>query len=106
MVALMHHLVVNRADLIAATRYRAMTFSSLEDTSYLAINTNIIAARIPELIASKTGFTDLAGGNLLIAFDAGIEHPIIIAVLGSTEKERFADVEALVAAALLSLQAL
>ena len=54
-------------------------------------------------IASKTGFTDLAGGNLVIAFDAGLSHPIIISVLGSTQEGRFRDVEKLVTASLMSL---
>jgi len=70
------------------------------DAHHIATNTNSIAARIPGLIASKTGFTDLAGGNLAIAFEAGPLHPIIVVVLGSTEKGRFADVEALVHAAI------
>ena len=48
---------------------------------------------------SKTGFTDLAGGNLALVFDAGIEHPIAVVVLGSSKKERFTDASALVAAA-------
>ena len=56
------------------------------------------------LIASKTGYTDLAGGNLVIAFDAGFNHPIIVSVLGSTIDGRFTDAEALVWAALAYLQ--
>lgn len=54
---------------------------------------------IPGLIAAKTGYTDLAGGNLVAAFDIHIGHPIIIAVLGSTREGRFADVRILIEAA-------
>ncbi|HWB33870.1 MAG TPA: hypothetical protein VG753_00905, partial [Candidatus Paceibacterota bacterium] len=54
---------------------------------------------LPGLIAAKTGYTDLAGGNLIAAFDLNVGRPIIIAVLGSTEDGRFTDVETLLAAA-------
>lgn len=53
-------------------------------------------------MASKTGLTDLAGGNLAIAFDAGLGHPIVVVVLGSTEDGRLTDVENLVDATLAS----
>jgi D-alanyl-D-alanine carboxypeptidase (penicillin-binding protein 5/6) len=58
-------------------------------------NTNEIVDDIDGLIASKTGFTELAGGNLAIAFDAGLNRPIVVVVLGSTYEERFSDVKAL-----------
>lgn len=62
-------------------------------------NTNFYITDIPGLIGSKTGYTDLAGGNLAIAFDAGLNRPIIVVVLGSTRQERFNDVLALTEAA-------
>ena len=55
---------------------------------------------IPRLLLSKTGYTDLAGGNLALVFDSGIEHPIAIVVLGSSQKARFTDGTVLVAATL------
>lgn len=63
-------------------------------------NTNHDTAKFPLLLASKTGYTDLAGGNLVIAFDAGFNHPIIVSVLGSSRDGRFADAEKLVWATL------
>jgi D-alanyl-D-alanine carboxypeptidase (penicillin-binding protein 5/6) len=66
-------------------------------------NTNDAVARIPGIIGSKTGYTDLAGGNLVIITDIGIDHPIVIAVLGSTRDGRFADVEALRLAAISAI---
>ena len=66
-----------------------------------ANNTNEVALKIPNMIGSKTGYTDLAGGNLTIAFDAGLNRPIIITVLGSTRDERFTDVFTLVRACVL-----
>jgi D-alanyl-D-alanine carboxypeptidase (penicillin-binding protein 5/6) len=65
-----------------------------------AHNTNNIVGDIPNLLGSKTGFTDLAGGNLTIVFDAGYNRPIVVTVLGSTRSERFSDVNTLVKAVL------
>lgn len=55
-------------------------------------NTNEVVDRIDGLLASKTGYTELAGGNLTIAFEAGLNRPIIVVVLGSTFNDRFSDV--------------
>jgi D-alanyl-D-alanine carboxypeptidase len=68
-----------------------------------ANNTNEIITEIPNLLGSKTGYTDLAGGNLTIIFDAGFNHPIAITVLGSTRTERFNDMKKLITATLSSL---
>ncbi|HYD93558.1 MAG TPA: serine hydrolase [Candidatus Paceibacterota bacterium] len=75
-----------------------ITANSLAGRSYTLTNTNPGVDHIPGLLLSKTGYTDLAGGNLAIVFDAGIEHPVAIVVLGSTRDERFVDVNELVAA--------
>ena len=53
---------------------------------------------IPGFIGAKTGYTDLAGGNLVALFDVEINHPIIIVVLGSTHEGRFDDVATLISA--------
>ncbi len=63
-------------------------------------NTNDIITDIPNVLGSKTGYTDLAGGNLTIIFDAGYNHLIIITVLGSTLNGRFADMKKLITASL------
>ena len=81
--------------LISKTTETAADFISESNIRHIAINTDTLINDIPGLIASKTGFTDLAGGNLVIAFDAGLAHPVVIAVLGSTEDGRFTDVEEL-----------
>lgn len=64
-----------------------------------ADNTNGNITHIPNVLGSKTGYTDLAGGNLTIVFDAGYNHPVVVTVLGSSHSGRFADVEKLVSAA-------
>ena len=43
------------------------------------------------MLLSKTGLTDLAGGNLSLVFDVGIGHPVAVVVLGSTKSARFTD---------------
>lgn len=54
---------------------------------------------LPGFVAGKTGYTDLAGGNLAAVIDIGLNEPVIAVVLGSTREGRFDDVRALVAAA-------
>jgi len=58
---------------------------------------------IPGFVAAKTGYTDLAGGNLVAVFDLEPGLTVIAAVLGSTHEGRFSDVAALIAAARQSL---
>lgn len=83
----------------ATTRPTAAAVSS-GGTRYEVKNTDPIVNTIPGLLLSKTGLTDLAGGNLALVFDVGLGHPIAVVVLGSTETERFTDGAALVAATL------
>ena len=68
--------------------------------TYEILNTNPTVLYAPRLLLSKTGFTDLAGGNLTLVFDVGINHPIALVVLNSTAEARFTDAQALVAATL------
>ena len=88
--------------IFSETRWSELTLAG-DREKHEAKNTNKETGNFPLLIASKTGYTDLAGGNLVIAFDAGFNHPIIVSVLGSTIDGRFTDAEALVWATLESL---
>ncbi len=54
---------------------------------------------IPGIIGLKTGYTDLAGGNLVVAFDSEVNHPLIAVILGSTQQGRFEDMRVLINAA-------
>lgn len=96
---LFEYALKNHRDMLEATRYKSLDFESAT-RSYSATNTNVFIDKIPGLIASKTGFTDLAGGNLVIAFDAGLGRPIIVSILGSSRSGRFEDVNTLVEATL------
>lgn len=58
-------------------------------------NTNQAIENLPGAEASKTGFTDMAGGNLGVIVDISVGHPVVIIVLGSTREGRFKDVELL-----------
>lgn len=87
-------------EIFGVTTNENREFESVDLLKHKVKNTNTFVSKIPSLLASKTGYTDLAGGNLVIAFDAGVNHPIIVSVLGSTEKGRFEDAEKLVFASL------
>ncbi len=54
-------------------------------------NTNQDVNKFIGLEASKTGFTDMAGGNLALIVDITLGRPVVIVVLGSTKEERFKD---------------
>lgn len=71
--------------------------------AYAFSNTNEALAHIPGLIASKTGYTDLAGGNLAIIFDGGLGHFFVAVVLGSTHKGRFEDMKNIMQAVRVTL---
>lgn len=92
------HVLATIPGLLDATRFEETTIASL-DRTHTVTNTNTIAESVPWAIGGKTGFTDIAGGNLAMSFDVGIGHPIIIVVLGSTKEGRFADMEKLIDAA-------
>lgn len=89
--------VLKKAPSIAhATIESSITIADYNGISHTLPNTNQDIVRMPNPLLSKTGYTDLAGGNLAVVFDAGIGHPVAVVVLGSTEHGRFSDVEKLV----------
>ncbi|MFA4890333.1 MAG: hypothetical protein WC587_01725 [Candidatus Paceibacterota bacterium] len=95
---LMEYFVKNYPKVAEATRYESLNVGSKNFK-----NTDKLAEFLPGIIAGKTGTTDLAGGNLVVAIDIGLGHPVIIAVLGSTEEGRFEDVKKLYEATVKSL---
>lgn len=88
----------NHNSLLESTRYPELTLTSLSNISHRISNTNTVVNEIPGLMGSKTGFTDLAGGNLVVITDIGLEGPYVIVVLGGTEESRFTDIQKLVKA--------
>ena len=77
-----------------------MQATSKGGTVFKVKNTAPMVDTIPRLLLSKTGYTDLAGGNLVLVFDVGINHPVAVVVLGSSKKARFTDGTALINATL------
>lgn len=97
--SLFSYIMENNPDIVEATKYK--TFDTVSDTkTHKAKNTNADVDDIPGLLASKTGYTEMAGGNLAVAFDPSIGRPIVIVVLGSTIDGRFDDMNKLVKASL------
>ncbi len=79
-------------EIFSATREEKITVKSLNDVSHTVKNTDTLLALDPDIVASKTGTTDLAGGNLaVIANIQGKDY--VIVVLGSSISGRFDDVE-------------
>jgi D-alanyl-D-alanine carboxypeptidase len=95
---LLEHIIEEYPQLISITQEPTTRVYNSSGIYHDAENTNAIVNRIPNLLASKTGYTDLAGGNLTVAFDLGLDRPIIITVLGSTRDARFTDVLTLIEA--------
>jgi D-alanyl-D-alanine carboxypeptidase len=82
-------------EIARASTETSMTIQSSTGALHTLPNTNPNVVRVPNILLSKTGFTDLAGGNLVVVYDAGIGHPVAIVVMGSTRDGRFVDVETL-----------
>lgn len=101
---LMEHIISTYPDILTPTQQATTRVYNISGDYHTTENTNDVISSIPNLIGSKTGFTDLAGGNLTIAFDLGLNRPIIITVLGSTRDERFSDILTLVTAVQESLE--
>ncbi len=87
---LLLYAVKNHYPLMEITRFKKAIINGKEFE-----NTDKITNDLPGFVAGKTGFSDLAGGNLAVVVDKGYGHPIIIVVLGSTLEGRFNDVKTL-----------
>lgn len=88
------YIIKNRPEVLRPTKQEYLTKSSFE-TNHAVINTNKIIKQVPSILASKTGYTDLAGGNLAIITNIGLARPVAIVVLGSSQEGRFTDTEKL-----------
>lgn len=98
-IAILAGALVDKAPSVAAATIESSASADSESGKHFTVhNTDPIVGNVPHLLLSKTGFTDLAGGNLALVFDVGLQHPVAVVVLGSTEKARFTDGMALVAA--------
>ncbi len=82
-------------DIMSYTVNSKVNLESKDENIYAIPNTNQEAGKSVGLLASKTGFTDAAGGNLAVMINFDVNRPIVIVVLGSTPEERFKDVDKL-----------
>jgi D-alanyl-D-alanine carboxypeptidase (penicillin-binding protein 5/6) len=89
---MMEFILKNYPEILEPTK--EISYETRSDSGILhqAINTNDIIPELGNLVASKTGFTDLAGGNLAVIVDPSLNRPVVIVVLGSTFDGRFQDV--------------
>lgn len=104
MTFLMEYILIHYPQILEQTQSQYASIRNEEGQSHTYENTNQAVDQIEGLIGSKTGYTELAGGNLAIAFDAGFNHPVVVVALGSSWEGRFADVLALSDAALKTIQ--
>lgn len=82
-------------EIFDSTKEDFLLIKSKEGFEHKIINTNEILGKLPNIIGSKTGYTDIAGGNLAVVIDPALNTPVIIVVLGSSKDGRFKDVERL-----------
>jgi len=92
---LMEYILQNQPQILERTRESHTRIGNTNGDLHESENTNHLVNSIPGLIGSKTGYTDLAGGNLVVAFNVGLNRPIVVAVLNSTRNGRFEDVAAI-----------
>ncbi len=96
MAMLFQYIFKKHSELFTPTTYKKIDLTSLSKVTHHVANTNGGVAQVTGLIGSKTGYTELAGGNLVVVVDIGVDHPVVIAVLGSTREGRFTDVAQLI----------
>ena len=103
MAMLFEYISRKHPELFTATTYNKLDVRSDSNVVHHVANTNAGVEEVTGLIGSKTGYTDLAGGNLVVVVDIGVDHPVVIAVLGSTRDGRFTDVNKLIDATVHSI---
>lgn len=92
---LFEYVLENYPEMLEATREDYLLIKSKEGFEHRVVNTNEIVGSLPNIVGSKTGYTDIAGGNLAVVIDPGLNTPVVIVVLGSSKEGRFKDVERL-----------
>ncbi len=96
MALLFGHAASTSAHTFEPTTKDELQIRALSGQLVTAENTDSALPVIPGMIVGKTGYTDLAGGNLAVVFEIGPAHPIAAVVLRSTQEGRFSDIEKLI----------
>lgn len=93
-------LIKNRPQLILATSKPQIAVYSSLGKKHIFESIAKPVMGVPGLTGAKTGYTDLAGGNVVMSFGVGPGHQFIAVVLGSSYEGRFEDALKLYEAAL------
>lgn len=101
---LLKHIAKTNPRIIEGSTSGNRTFTSLDGRVHEAKNTSMVITNLPGAIGSKTGFTDLAGGNLAVVFEALPGRPVVAVVLGSSRDGRDSDMETLAQAVTSTLR--
>lgn len=88
-------------EVFSVTTKKIASVSSL-DKMHNIDNTNTIVENIPSVLASKTGFTTISGGNLVVATASETGETRVVVVMGSTYDARFTDMRTLTGAVIQS----
>lgn len=90
------HILENNPRILQKTKEKSIILSSVSGESHKFLNTNAVLDEIPEIIAGKTGYTNLSGGNLAVVFEKSGGDKFIIVVLRSSYDGRFEDVKLII----------
>jgi D-alanyl-D-alanine carboxypeptidase len=96
MAKLMAYAWEHAPEVFEATGERTQQYVSIDGSVHVAHNTNSEVEEVYGVLGSKTGYTDIAGGNLGVLYDSSFGHPIVVVVLGSSREGRFTDVQTLI----------
>lgn len=88
---LLSYIAKTNPRIIEGTAVASDSFVSLSGIPHRGTNTSGVISALPGAIGSKTGFTDLAGGNLAVIFEPLPGHAVAAVVLGSTREGRDTD---------------
>jgi D-alanyl-D-alanine carboxypeptidase len=92
-------------DVFALSSEASHVYTNIDGMSHKAENRNPLTSKW-SLLASKTGFTNSAGGNLAVIYQTADLSPLVLVVMGSTEKDRFTDIDQLLTGSEQFLQAM
>ena len=85
--------MMSHPEIFEVTAMPEITLVSESGFTHNFKNTDVLVEKIPNLLFSKTGFTEIAGGSLTIIFKDKTGDEIAVTLLGSTFTGRFTDME-------------
>lgn len=80
-------------EILEPTTRLTQVFQTTTGLRHTASNTNTWLPQFSNILGSKTGYTVLAGGNLVMGFE--LDNPVVIVVMGSSRTGRFQDMQTL-----------